>query len=285
MPDSLLSSCYIFADDTKIFNKASDKDIIQDDIFKLQRWSEKWDLHFNVTKCHVMHMGVNNPRQEYVMRIQNDQQKIAECTEEKNLGVTFDPKLTFDVHIHNVVSKANRMLGIIKRTFMCLNKDSFLKLYKSFVRPHLEYANVIWAPYLKRQSIYIENVQRRATRLLKFCAGLSYEERLRSLHLHSLKGRRDRGDLIQIYKIFNSIDDISFNSLFSPSLCSNLRNSEGKILKRQCETNLRKYTFSYRVVSNWNALPNHIKTAKSLNEFKIFIDRDPNLGELFYGYD
>ena len=177
------------------------------------------------------------------------------------------------------------MLGIIKRTFSYLNKDTFVKLSKSLVRPHLEYANVIWSPFLKRQSIYVENVQRRATRLLKCCKDLSYCERLKLLRLHSLKGRRVRGDLIQLYKIYNGIDDISFHSLFSEVPCSSTRNSEGKIFVRQCRTNLRKNTFSNRVITNWNALPYSIKTAKSINDFKVFIDKDPKLSDLFYGFD
>ena len=285
MPDSLESSCYILADDTKIFNDAHKKRTIQEDIYKLQQWSETWDLHFNVSKCHVMHMGTNNPKNEYFMKISESVQKIEWCEEEKDLGVTFDPKLKFDTHIHRIVAKANKMLGIIKRSFMSLNKDCFMKLYKAFVRPHLEYANVIWAPHLKRQSIYIENVQRRATRLLKPCNEMSYDERLKYLNLHSLKGRRDRGDLIQIYKIYNGIDDVNFHSLFSPATSSLTRNSEGKILMRHCNTNLRKFYFSNRIISNWNSLPYNVKNANTLNDFKIFIDRDTKLGDSFYGYD
>ena len=285
MPTSLKSSCYIFADDTKIFNDAHKKETIQEDIYKLQQWSETWDLFFNVSKCHVMHMGSSNPHHDYFMKISDNVQKIDECKEEKDLGVTFDPMLKFDSHIHKIVAKANRMLGIIKRSFMSLNKDCFMKLYKAFVRPHLEYANVIWAPHLKRQSIYIENVQRRATKLLKPCDTMSYNDRLRYLKLHSLKGRRDRGDLIQLCKIYNGVDDVNFHSLFSPATSSLTRNSEGKILVRHCNTNMRKFYFSFRVISNWNSLPYHVKRANNINDFKIFIDRDTKLGDLFYGYD
>ena len=160
-----------------------------------------------------------------------------------------------------------------------------MKLFKAFVRPHLEYANVIWSPFLKRQSIYIENVQRRATKLLKPCNTMTYDERLKYLNLHSLKGRRNRGDLIQLYKIYNGIDDVNFHSLFCPATSSLTRNSEGKILLRHCNTNMRKFFFSSRVISNWNSLPYHVKSANTINDFKIFIDRDSKLGELFYGYD
>ena len=163
-----------------------------------------------------MHVGEKKDmdRREYFMKIGNDVQKISTCETEKDLGVTFDNELSFDPHIKGIVNKGNQMLGIIKRTFQYLDKHTFLKLFKAFVRPHLEYANVIWNPYLKRQSKMIENVQRRGTRLLIECKNMTYEERLQFLQLHSLKGRRIRGDLIQVFKIMNGLDNVSVETFF-----------------------------------------------------------------------
>ena len=121
------------------------------------------------------------------------------------MGVIFDGKLPFDAHIQNCISKANRILGIIKRSFSYLDKEPFLLIYKSMVRPHLEYANSIWSPKLERQSAAIERVQRRATKLLYEIREWLYEKRLKFLNLPSLKYRRYRGDVIQI---LHSIDDL-----------------------------------------------------------------------------
>ena len=90
-----------------------------------------------------------------------------------------DSKLKFREHINNKVSIANRNLGIIFRTFTYLDKEMFLNLYKSLVRPHLEYASPIWSPLYKQDKIAIENVQRRGTRLVKSLKGVSYQERLK----------------------------------------------------------------------------------------------------------
>ena len=139
------------------------------------------------------------------------------------------------------------MLGIIKRAFKHRDKETMLKLYKAFVRPHLEYANVVWCPFLKRQSVTIERVQRRATRLMG-CSNLSYEARLKYLHLYSLKGRRIRGDLIQTYKIFQGIDRIDCDSFFSSAPTGITRNSEGKLFVNRCKTNKRKFYYSNCVV-------------------------------------
>jgi len=285
LPEMLESTCKIFADDTKLYDLASNNKSLQNDIFKLQEWSDKWNLYFNVTKCNVMHIGKRNPEYEYEMKVSNGEQKINVCESEKDLGVTFDRQFSFDPHIQRVVGKANQMLGIIKRAFTFLDKETFIKLYKAFVRPHLEYANVIWCPFLKRQSKLIESVQRRATKILRECQQMSYSERLHYLNLHSLKGRRIRGDLIQTYKIFNNVDDVDVNALFSLSHNDFTRNSEGKIFIKHCFSNKRKYSFSFRVAANWNSLSSNVKFAQSTNHFKSLLDNIPNLREQFYGFD
>ena len=70
------------------------------------------------------------------------------------------------------------MFGLIKRTFTCMDKEMFFPLFKTLIRPHLEYATVVWSPFLKKDIFLIENVQRRATKIVKNISNLSYEERL-----------------------------------------------------------------------------------------------------------
>ena len=107
---------------------------------------------------------------------------VEKVTSEKDLGVTFDQKLKFTDHINNKVNKANRNVGLIFRTFTFMNKEMFLNLYKSIVRPHLEYASTVWSSMFKKDKILIENVQRRATRLVKSIKHLPYEDRLKTLY-------------------------------------------------------------------------------------------------------
>ena len=246
--------------------------------------ANKWDLYFNISKCGILHFGKNLNNCKYFMVLNDVFEEIKSVSEERDLGVVFDCSLNFDSHIQKIISKANQMLGIIKRAFSFMDRDIFLRLYKSFVRPHLEYANVIWCPYLKRQSILIEKVQRRATKLLKECQNLTYTERLKYLNLHSLKGRRVRGDLIQTFKIINRLEDINPNTFFT-FVQSNTRNQEAKIYVKQCRTNKRKFFYSNRVANNWNALPTQIKFAQNINSFKNQVDKHPKFLELFYDFD
>ena len=97
---------------------------------------------------------------------------------EEDLGVIINCELTFYLHIAQKVNKANMVLGIIRNSFLYLDKESFMFLYKAIIRPHLEYANQVWAPRYHRQIDALENVQRRATRLIPGSKHLSYEDRV-----------------------------------------------------------------------------------------------------------
>ena len=210
---------------------------------------------------------------------------LDKCSSEKDLGITFDESMKFDIHINTIIKKAHQMLGLIKRTFSYLRKDIFLKLYKALVRPHLEYGNVIWNPILKGQSIAIERIQRRATKLVKGCKNMSYDDRLKYLRLHSLKGRRTRGDLIQTYKIFNGIDDLAIDKFFMLSNVQSTRNPDRKIFKQHNTTNIRNHCYSNRIIAHWNLLPVTTKYAKSVEEFKKTLDDNETMAKLFCDYD
>ena len=89
--------------------------------------------------------------------------KIQQLESEKDLGVTFDDKWTFNKHIHLKVNIANRNLGLNAKSFTYLDKEMFLQLYKALGRPHLEYASVIWNPRYEKDIIVIEMYKERAT--------------------------------------------------------------------------------------------------------------------------
>ena len=133
--DNLKSICRIFADDTKVINSVNNSTILQNDINKLINWTQVWDLHFNISKCKVMHMGRTNVNNDYTMtNCTGETQTISDCTEEKDLGVLFDNRLSFESHIQQVINKANKVLGIMKRTFTNMDSDIFLRLYKTMVK-------------------------------------------------------------------------------------------------------------------------------------------------------
>ena len=118
------------------------------------------------------------------------------CAVEIDLDVVFDTKLSFGIHISLCLDKVNRILGIIRRSFFALDNTSFILLYKSIVRSHLEYSATIRNPYKKGYIDDLEKVQRRATKPLQNISHLSYPKRLVALNLPTLVCCCIRGDMI-----------------------------------------------------------------------------------------
>ena len=169
--------------------------------------------------------------------------------------------------MNQIVAKANMKAGVVSRSFRHLDKKSFMTLYKSLIRPQLEYCNTVWSPWLKKDAVAIEKVQRRITKCVPELKDLSYEDRLKALQLPTLAFRRLRADMIQVYRILTGIDNIKQEHFFTMS-SNQTRGNDKKIAKYCVRTELRKNSFSVRVVNAWNKLPNNVINSKTLNAFK-----------------
>jgi len=121
-----------------------------------------------------------------------------------DLRVTFDSNLTFRDHMAQKINKAYSILGIIKRNFIYMDESSFILLYKSMVRPHLEYANSVWCPYKQGDIKELEKIQKRATKLVQ---KLPYKDRLMHLKLPTMEYGRLHGDIIEVFKTTHNIHD------------------------------------------------------------------------------
>ena len=118
---------------------------------------------------------------QYTYFLENTELEHSEV--EKDLGVYIDNRLKFDSHISTKINKANNILGAIRRSFSYIDSTIMLRLYTSLIRPHLEYANPVWSPRYKKDISNIENVQKRATKLIPTLRELPYKERLKALKL------------------------------------------------------------------------------------------------------
>ena len=273
LPEELKdSSLKLFADDAKIYKEdQTDRDAqdLQADLDRMTAWSRKWSLGLNTSKCKVLHVSRNQVnRLNYNITVGNQRCQLEESNSEKDLGVYVDERLTFETHIGKVINTANKVTGLIARQFKYLNKEVFLDLYKSLVRPHVEYSSVVWCPCTIRDRKLIEGIQRRATKMLPGMQNLSYDQRLRTMEIPSLQYRRLRADMIQVYKIIHGIDNIDPNTFFEMSNDKRTRGHKYKILKQRAKCNLRRLSFSHRIVDTWNALPENVVDAPDVNSFK-----------------
>ena len=131
-----------------MFRKAKeigDKQKLQDDIDKLVKWSEKWQMLFNLGKCKCLHTGPGNTGMSYEM----GGTILSKTGKEKDLGVTINVNMKVSEQCRIAASKGNQVLGMIMRNITYKEKCLIIPLYKAIVRPHLEYCIQAWNPYLR----------------------------------------------------------------------------------------------------------------------------------------
>jgi hypothetical protein len=273
LPGVVSSLCSMYADDTKVYGAAKNASELQVDLDRLVDWADTWQMRFNADKCNVLHLGKNNKKQNYDMRKHgsSDRVTLGKSSLERDLGVYVDNDLKFSQHIETQVNKANKLLGLIRRSYEYLDGESMKMLFVALVRPHLEFGNVVWSPRLEKDKHLVESVQRRATKIIPGMKDQTYEERLKHMKLPSLSYRRLRGDLIEVYKYTHGIYKVS-NSLLEYEARTNTRGHAYKLKKLRCNSTLRQHFFSFRVTNSWNSLPTAVVEAPSLNSFKNRLD-------------
>ena len=270
-----------FADDTKcgrIINDDQDRAAMQADINRLLEWAEKWQMDFNKKKCKIMHFGNSNPRFSYHMGgYAPGGIVVEEVHEEKDLGVMISDTLKPGAQCAKAAKKANSVLGQMSRAFHFRDKVVWIRLYKTFVRPHLEFCVQAWCPWYKKDIELLENVQKRAVNMVTGLRSNSYEDKLKELNLPSLQARRTRGDMIQVWKYLHGVSlggrDLLRNA--SHEHDRETRHTANSMNLARCLGNLelRKNFFTSRCVDGWNCLPADIQSAENLNLFKDRYDR------------
>jgi len=134
LPDWIMSSMRMFADDTKIWatiGKVDDSAILQSDLDSLSSWSNKWLLSLNPDKCCVMHMGHGLPTRYYISDGQQ-RKELKVIEKEKDLSVYSTNDLKPSKQCAVAAAKASSILSLIARHFKQLSVSNFRILYKTY---------------------------------------------------------------------------------------------------------------------------------------------------------
>ncbi len=264
-----------FAVDTKswkIIESDKDREELQQTLNNLCEWVDRWGMSFNAAKCKVMHIGKNNPRNTYHM----DGVTFGTTEEEKDVGIYVNPSLKPGTHCKKAANKAMAVLKQITNCFHYRDRNVFLKLYKQYVRPHLEFASPAWSPWQKGDIETIERVQEKALRMTSGLKGGNYEEKCKEAGLETLEEKRKTQDMAQVFKIVKGIDKLDPEKIFpARRQYQNTRQlaNPWNLTSKQAKTDMRKHNFGIRVVEEWNKLSDEVKNTEKFSTFKSQMKR------------
>ena len=198
LSENLKSTVKLFADDTSIFHVVKDPntsaEILNHDLTKISEWAYRWKMSFNPDPSKQAQeilfsnkvMKTNHPN---IIFNGNTVQKSAN---QKHLGLILDEKLTFNDHITSKLTTANKLTSTLRKLYHYMPRDSLVTIYKSFIRPHLDYADVIFdKPSNATFSNRIESAQYNAALAITgTIRGTSKEKLHQELGFERMKERR-----------------------------------------------------------------------------------------------
>ena len=274
-----MSICKIFADDTSLFSKIIDtrnsQNTLNSNLKTIKNWAYQWKMQFNPDpkkQANEVIFSRKSNRYTYPPVTLNSN-IIATCSHQKHLGVVLDSKLDFSIHIEQKMRKCNKIMGIIRKLSVCLPRKDLLTIYKSFVRPHLDYGDILHdKPGNLNSESKIEKVQYKTCiaitgAIQRTSRDLLYDE----LGLMSLSKRRWCNKLIFFYKIVNGILPDYLHScidFFSQNKYPLRSVSSGKLECIPLRTKSFSKIFFPYCIEEWNTLNPEIRNAKPIYRFR-----------------
>ena len=272
------SNLISFADDTRIYSKINDVTdcgTLQQDLNHVYDWASINNMFFNAHKFYYVSFCPNKYSSLSNVYINPEYNIISPSSNVLDLGVYISSNCTFDFHVASVYKRCSNLTGWILRTFTTRETITMMTLFKSLVLSRLDYASQLWSPHLLKSIYLIEKVQRSFTKHITGIKNKPYDERLKLLNLYSVQRRRDRYQIIYLWKIIEGL----VPNLSAPITCTY---SERR--GRSCVVShvnmgrlgtLSYNSFRWRSIRMFNKLPKYVRIVSScsIDEFKSQLDK------------
>ena len=194
----------IFADDSKLIKEIEEEEdriMLLDDLKAVIKWAEDNKMELNESKFMLLQHG-SNENMKHPYNISEDF-TLKKSEFAKDLGILVDMDLKWRQQIATATASATQLAGWALRVFRSREKEVVLTLYKSLIRPKLEYGCVVWHPHLISDIAHLESVQRTMTYRIENMEKYNYWERLEILDLYSMQRRRERYICMMMFNIYS----------------------------------------------------------------------------------
>ena len=276
---SFSSNMILYADDILLLhtiNSPSDIDSINSQLDVISSWLTSKSLHINILKTKYMIFS-HRPQAYFdqLPTIKIADSAIDRVSSFKYLGIVLKPNLSWSAHIHLLRKKAKKILGLIYRQFYkhC-SSSTLLTLYKTLVRPILEFGSIVWDPPSPHVSDSLEQIQHFALKIISKSWTTDYSSLLFSLGLLSLKHRRKKNKIMSIFKLKNNLSHTILSPLkpVPPPVRFTRYHSIFNFSPIFCKTSTYFNSFFPSAIKSWNSLPESVKSCFSFSLFKSRID-------------
>ena len=268
-----VNSCQIQILQKHLFYRAikSDHDhqILQEDLHNLTKWASDWQMDFNTSKCHLLRN--TNKRKPFQSTYSANSEVLAKAPQCDYLGVRCSESLRWGAHCSKVAAKANKTLGLIRRTLKPCCREVKERAYMTLVRPTIEYASSTWNPHTNTDVNRLEQVQKNAARFVcnDYNSATSTSALVSSLGWDNLEHRRLFNQSVLFYKFHNGLVNCKLPDSVTRCSSRSLTRSHHLAYQRP-QSNILTHCYSFfpRTLRVWNSLPCEVVTSPSLDSFR-----------------
>jgi hypothetical protein len=276
--ENIRSSLRLFADDSILYREiknGSDHTILQQDLVTLAKWSQTWQMEFNIDKCYLMTISTKPSIKQYTYSM--FEKALQRERAQKYLGITINDKLGWKDHVNKTVASACKTMGLIRRTLHPCTQEVKSRAYKAMVLPKLEYASEAWSPHVMAHIKKLESVQRSAARFVRndYRRTTSVTGLLNDLKWDTLQRRRLVGQLTFLHKIKLNLVHIPIPPYFKPPTVCTRSNDPNKFTQPQTRTNIYQFSFFPRAIRVWNTLPPNVILLTESHQFQKAVNSLP----------
>ena len=266
--------CHMLADDTTLQSANSSKKQIEIDLNKalcdISVWCKQNNMILNPSKSKCMLITTRQKHQlsKLTLDLSINDTSIDQVSEHKLLGIIIDDKLQWQPHIDHLCKILSKNLYLLSKLQSVITLDARKLFYNAHIKPHLDYASIIWDGISENLFKRLNSMHRRTAKLIQPEKTMTTDEKLSSAGMLSLKDLLKCNKLIFIYKILNHKAPSYLQNMFTHSHSYYTSYKQNLILPKP-RIDIYKTSLSYSGAALWNSLPICVRTQNNLKSFKI----------------